>query len=60
VSIERVELPPVFKAIREIGTSHLEEEILALTNNNDFHFDATHADLHQVEGFSIPNMDQKL
>jgi len=55
----RVELPPVFKAIREIVTSHLEEEILALTNN-DFHFDATHADLHQVEGFSIPNMDQKL
>jgi len=61
VSIERVELPPIFKAIHEIATSRLEEEVLALTNSNDdFHFKATHADLHQVEGFSIPNMDQKL
>jgi len=61
VSIERVELPPIFKAIHEIATSRLEEEILALTNSNDnFHFNATHANLHQVEGFSIPNMDQKL
>jgi len=61
VSIERVELPPIFKAIHEIATSRLEEEILALTNNiDDFHFNATHANLHQVEGFSIPNMDKKL
>jgi len=52
VSIERVELPPIFKAIHEIATSRLKEEILALMNNNDnFHFNATHANL----GFSIPS-----
>jgi len=61
MSIERVKLPPIFKAIHEIAISRLEEELLALTNNNDnFLFNATHADFHQVEGFSIPNMDQKL
>jgi len=52
VSIERVELPPIFKAIHEIATSCLEEGILALMNNNDnFHFNATHANL----GFPIPS-----
>ena len=61
VSIERVELPPIYKVIHEIATSRLEEGLLALTNSNDdFHFSATHTDFHQVEGFFIPNMDQKL
>ena len=31
-----------------------------MNSNDDFHLNATHADFHQVEGVSIPNMDQKL